>query len=99
MSDKIQEDVQADVRLTDGNSNTIETEEAPKGPPKATISRRAQSYGDFHDAVRAVLGRNATAKKDTKQTEENKLESELHFDDWYHSLEQGLLDSSQDEYT
>lgn len=99
MSDKIQEDVQADVRLTDANPNIIETEEATKSPPKATISRRAQSYGDFHDAVRAVLGRDATAKKDTKQTEEIKLESELQFVDWYHGLEQGLLDSSQDEYT
>lgn len=98
MSDKIQE-VQADARLTDGNASIIEADEIPKGPPKATISRRAQSYSDFHDAVRAVLGGDSTAEKDTKKTEDNKIESELDFVDWYRDLEQGLLDSSQDEYT
>lgn len=99
MSDKIQEDVQADARLTDGNPNIIEADEAPKGPPKATISRRAQSYSDFHDAVRAILGRDATPTKDTQHGEGNKLETELDFVDWYHNLEHGLLDASQDEYT
>ena len=98
MSDIIQEDVQADARLTDGIANIIEVDETPKGPPKATISRRAQSYSDFHDAVRAVLGRDSTAEKDTKKIEENNIESELDYVDWYHNLEQGLLDSSQDEY-
>ena len=93
------QDVQADARLTDGNANIVETEETLRGPPKATIIRRAQSYSDFHDAVRAVLSPHITANEDAKNIEGRKITAELDFVDWYHSFEHDLLDSSHDEYT
>ena len=76
------------------------------GPPKATLSRRAQSYSDFHDAVKAVLGQDVASKGTTKEEpyDENKigekdLTSDLDFVEWYNGLEQELLDSSHDNYT
>ncbi|KAA6408742.1 MAG: sec34-like family [Lasallia pustulata] len=93
------EDVQSDGRLTDDNANIFEANETPKEPLNATTRRRAQSYSDLLDAARAVLGGYSTAENDTKKAEGNNIKSELDFVDWYHRLEQGLLDSSQDEYT
>ena len=74
------------------------------GPPEATLIRRAQSYSDFHDAVKAVLGQDASVQgKDKSGGHENyedtAIKSELDFADWYNALEQELLDSSHDDYT
>ena len=80
-----------------------EEEEQLKGPPKATPARRAQSYSDFHYAVRAVLGQESYVKEDLVKGDghdpSKEVRSELDFVDWYHDLEQDLLDSSHDEYT
>ena len=80
------------------------TIEEANGPPEATLIRRAQSYSDFHDAVKAVLGKDAAGKEKEKDKGAAKLEdvgikSELDFADWYHDLEHELLDSSHDDYT
>ena len=76
------------------------------GPPKATLSRRAQSYSDFHDAVKAVLGQDVASKGTTKEEPhdehkigEKDIASDLDFVEWYNGLEQELLDSSHDDYT
>lgn len=74
------------------------------GPPEATLIRRAQSYSDFHDAVKAVLGQDASAQGKEKsgsheRYEDTVIKSELDFADWYNDLEQELLDSSHDDYT
>lgn len=70
------------------------------------MARRAQSYSDFHDAVKAVLGQDVVSKeaaketaKDSTKTEEKDITSELDFADWYNGLEHELLDSSHDDYT
>ena len=73
-------------------------------PPEATLIRRAQSYSDFHDAVKAVLGQDASVQGRHKSGgQENygdtTIKSELDFVDWYNDLEQELLDSSHDDYT
>ena len=80
------------------------TVEEANGPPEATLIRRAQSYSDFHDAVKAVLGKDTAGKEKEKDKGAAKLEdvgikSELDFADWYHDLEHELLDSSHDDYT
>lgn len=69
------------------------------------MTRRAQSYSDFHDAVKAVLGQDVVPKgvaketaKDDAKTEEKSITSELDFADWYNGLEHELLDSSHDDY-
>ena len=71
------------------------------GPPKATLSRRSQSYSDFHDAVRTVLGGIVGKSQDRHQqqfNEKKEITTELDFLDWYNELEPGLLDASHDEY-
>ena len=69
------------------------------------MSRRAQSYSDFHDAVKAILGQDVAskgaAKEDSKENGEfgeRNITSELDFSDWYNGLEHELLDSSHDDY-
>ena len=74
------------------------------GPPEATLIRRAQSYTDFHDAVKAVLGQDASVQEKEKSGGHDKhenivIKSELDFADWYNDLEQELLDSSHNDYT
>ena len=78
--------------------------EEANGPPEATLIRRAQSYSDFHDAVKAFLGKDGAGKEEEKDKGAAKLEdvgikSELDFADWFHDLEHELLDSSHDDYT
>ena len=75
------------------------------GPPEATLSRRAQSYSDFYDAAKAVLGQDVAskgpAKEDSKGNDEPRertITSELDFADWYNGLEHELLDSSHSDY-
>ena len=65
------------------------------------MARRSQSYSDFHDAARAVLG------QDTKKTRrasdvverDTEIKTELDFIDWYYDLEHDMLDASHEEYT
>ena len=73
------------------------------GPPEATLIRRAQSYSDFHDAVKAVLGQDASVQEKGRsegreEYEDIVIKSELDFADWYNDLEQELLDSSHYDY-
>lgn len=75
------------------------------------MARRAQSYSDFHDAVKAVLGPVDDGKAESAQkwSQRSKdvehikpkgtaIQSELDFAGWYNELERGLLDSSHDDY-
>ena len=70
------------------------------------MARRAQSYSDFHDAVKAILGQDVASKGATKESakdhaknEEKEITSELDFANWYNGLEHELLDSGHDDYT
>ena len=71
------------------------------GPPEATLTRRSQSYSDFHYAVKAVLGHEEKKprRRSSQLKEETEIRTELDFSDWYHGIEHELLDSSHDEYT
>ena len=70
-----------------------------RGPPTATLSRRAQSYSDFHYAVEAVLGPRAEREKGKAKSEDaKKVLNELDFEDWYEQVEDGLLEASYDRY-
>ncbi len=101
----MQEELQADANRVGGHDAVLDKVEEPTGPPEATLKRRAQSYSDFHDAVKAFLGKDATPKEKDERYTKKKLgsgagiETELDFSDWYHELEHELLNSSSDEYT
>ena len=71
-----------------------------KGPPKATVARRCQSYSDFHYAVKAIFSQEGRGllRKPPHAKDETDIKTELDFADWYQDLEQDLLDASHDEY-
>ncbi|KAL2052570.1 hypothetical protein ABVK25_007130 [Lepraria finkii] len=98
------EETLADIGNVDGRNAVLGAIEEANGPPEATLIRRAQSYSDFHDAVKAFLGKDGAGKEEEKDKGAAKLEdvgikSELDFADWFHDLEHELLDSSHDDYT
>ncbi len=101
----MQEDAQANTERIDGNQEGHIGGRGAVGPPKASVTRKSQSYSDFHDAVKATLGRGAGAgagagnKRHSRLDEGSEIKTELDFIDWYHNLEHDLLDASHDEYT
>ena len=100
----VQEEIQANTGRLDEHIAVLDTIGEHNGPPEATLIRRAQSYSDFHDAVKAVLGQDASVQeKEKRRGHENYrdavIQSDLDFIDWYSGLEEGLLDSSHNDYT
>ena len=67
-------------------------------PPKATLSRRAQSYSDFHYAITALLGGETSKAQSDLIPIEKDIKSDLDFSDWYDGLEDELLEASHEEY-
>ena len=105
----MQEDTQADGRPDGAPLESIQEHKLPS-PPQATLKKRAQSYTDFHYAVRAVLGKEQKGVERSKSVSrlsdrnqrslvEDVVETDLDFADWYNTIEQSLLDSSHDEFT
>ena len=95
----VQEDAHADVEPIEGDGQVAEPDVRSIGPPKATLTRRSQSYSDFHDAVRAVLGNGVAKAESRKQSKcEEDIKNDIDFVDWYHDVEHDLLDASHDEY-
>lgn len=76
-------------------------EEVPglKGPPKATVAKRAKSYSDFYDAAITYLGKEIGQEKrlDIFEVLENE-ESRVLYESGYEKYEDDLLDASQMEY-
>ena len=87
-----QEDIVANAKLIGAENGSSKSAPEDKGPPKATVARRAQSYTDFHYAARAVL------KENRKEKERKGIQNELDFADWYGGLENDLLEASHDQY-
>lgn len=88
---------QADVARAEGIAPVIEevVDEKPRGPPPATVARRAKSYSDFYNVVRAHLKKERDIeRKKSKET----IGNELEFVQWYSGVHDELLDASHDEY-
>ncbi|KAL9103323.1 MAG: hypothetical protein Q9163_001629 [Psora crenata] len=105
------EEVQADGR-SDGLPLEAIEENSVNSPPQATLRRRAQSYTDFHHVAKSILQkdqrrpgicksreRSAERAQTKAVASEGGICDDLDFVDWYHNLEQSLLESSHDEYT
>ena len=77
----------------------LEDELGLKGPPKATLARRAKSYSGFYKAAISYLGKEAGKEKpkDVLEVFENG-ESQILFGDRYEEYENDLLDASREEY-
>ena len=82
---------------------------AIKGPPEATVARRAKSFGDFYDVVRGYLKiedegegeavsleQGLDGKPKRMSVEEIGTERELY--DWYNGLEDKLVQAGNDEF-
>ena len=93
----MQEDAGANGDLLGGNNAARETVQESIGALKATVARRAQSYSDFHDAVKAVLGGDAKASKNADKGLED-IKDDLEFYDWYDGLESDILEASHNDY-
>lgn len=70
-----------------------------KGPPEATLARRAKSYSDFYDVAVGYLKKETLKAKpkdvlDTLWNETARVPTGLQFEE----LEDELLDASQEEY-
>lgn len=93
--------MQGDNQMSDAAAPLMEIFEdhsGLKGPPQATLARRAKSYSDFYEAAVEILGKDATDKpKDVLEVFENR-ESHIAFGIRYEEYENDLLDASQDEY-
>jgi hypothetical protein len=70
-----------------------------KGPPMATLARRAKSYSDFYEVAMGYLGKELKGGNLTDVVEglENRKD-DVPFQSRYEDFEDDLLDASQDEY-
>lgn len=70
-----------------------------KGPPQATLARRAKSYSDFYDAAMSFLNKEAQTKapRDVLELNGDKTDA-LTLTARYEYVEDELLDESQEEY-
>jgi hypothetical protein len=76
-----------------------EEEEQPKGPPAATIARRAKSYSNFYDVVRAQLKQEYKLEKEQERKQSKLLIStDVEFGSWYASIKGDLMNASHEEY-
>lgn len=100
-----------DFALTcDQGSNQISSPQDPileifeesaglKGPPKATLARRAKSYNDFYDADVTFLSKETAVEKSKDMLEESEFSPGLKFlANGFEDLEEELLDESQEQY-
>ncbi|KAF2084506.1 Sec34-domain-containing protein [Saccharata proteae CBS 121410] len=86
---------QADVEPVEVIPELREEPEQDNGPPKATVARRAKSYSDFYDVVRAHIKKERGLER--KRSREQ-LKTELDFGEWYNGVHDELLDASHGEY-
>lgn len=90
---------QIDIPAVEDIAEDVEESSLSKGPPKATLARRAKSYSDFYDVVRAHIKkeRHEALKEERKKSREQ-LRSEADFERWYSDVGQDLLEASHEEY-
>lgn len=70
-----------------------------RGPPQATLAKRAKSYSDFYDVAVGYLGKKTLSDQisDSFDALERASDSTLN-GDVFEDLEDELLDESHDEY-
>ncbi|KAF1984127.1 Sec34-domain-containing protein [Aulographum hederae CBS 113979] len=92
---------QADVEAVEAIAESIENPGRPKSPPPATVARRAKSYSDFYDVVRAHIKKERRLqleKEKLHKRSQGKLRNDLQFGEWYNGLSEELQDASHEDY-
>ena len=70
-----------------------------KGPPEATIARRAKSYSDFYEVATGFLSKQARDEKSRDALDIAPVKQERSFSDFqYEDFEDDLLISSHEEF-
>jgi hypothetical protein len=70
-----------------------------KGPPEATLARRAKSYSDFYDVAVSYLGKEPKVQKPRDVFESLEIKTGAStVENRYEEFEDDLLDASQEEY-
>ncbi|TKA71280.1 hypothetical protein B0A49_02572 [Cryomyces minteri] len=87
----------ADVGFVEGLAEQKEPAASNNAPPAATVARRAKSYSDFYDALRAQLKKERGVEKQRRRSKEHPR-TELDFGDGYQTVHGELLDASHEEY-
>lgn len=90
-----------DIAVPESSSNSTSDSIAQRGPPTATLARRAKSYSDFYDAVRAYLEKEQKQEKKQRNSlhrRQGGLRTESEFAAWYDGVKSQLEDASHEEY-
>ena len=100
--DCLQEGFHADIPVVEGIAEDVEEPGVSKGPPEATVARRAKSYSDFYEVVRAHIKKERQQyldnEKEKKRQTREKLQDEVDFERWYSGISQDLLEAGHEEY-
>jgi len=64
------------------------------------LARRAKSYSDFYDVVRAHIRKEYKLEKDRhrKRAKQHHIKSDVDFGAWYNGIKGELLDVSHEDY-
>ncbi|EON68894.1 hypothetical protein W97_08152 [Coniosporium apollinis CBS 100218] len=95
------EGIEADVGRVEEIAAVVEEDERKRGPPEATVARRAKSYSDFYHVVRAHTIKERKLEREKRRSRENireDVKTELDFRRWYNGVHDELLDASHEEY-
>jgi hypothetical protein len=85
--------------LSDPILELFEENSVLKGPPEATLARRAKSYSDFYDVAVSYLGRAPQVEKPRDVFENSEVRTGTSIvENQYEECEDDLLDASQEEY-
>lgn len=93
----MQEDAPADIEAVEGIEEIAEEDDQSRGPPKASVPRRSQSYSNFHDA-KARLARGKDVITTPHNESGTEVKTDLDFLSWYGEFNNELLDASHEEY-
>ena len=103
LTGRLQEGIRVDAAPVDALLKPVVEEDLSKkvtGPPPATVARRAKSYSDFYDVVRAHIKKEnkLEREKQRKRHRQKQIKNELEFGTWYQGVQNGLADASLEEY-
>ena len=97
----MKDDSTTDLKAADGLLNGGQLDDPQNGPPTATLARRAKSYSDFYDIVRAYVRKEQLEEKKHKRAQLKKKEEwrdESEFAAWYSGVKSELEDAAHEEY-
>lgn len=97
---EMKEGLTVDSNVPETLLNVTKPDDPSNGPPAASVARRAKSYSDFYDVVRAYVKKEHRQEKKQKRAQLRKegLRNESEFVTWYGGVKSQLEDASHEEY-